>query len=311
MRALRVSPGARLSWLDVPVLSPPGPLGASVHPIAVATCDLDRAVVLGRTPFLLPLHPGPESVAEVTAMGSAVTSVRVGQRVVVPFQISCGSCAPCRLGLTSNCLAVPPISMYGLGLGWRLGTGAVPTLTLSVPFADGMLVPLPDEVEPARLTPAARRAGRRRMHPTSCGVSVDDQMVNRDDGPKLDVGAHPTVPPQTCAGYQPCREWMRTPSPCLTGDAPAWRRMARLLVPRRGGRECCDYQRGDWVTVAKIEVRLVQSSGRPWRGGGGRPSQAAGRWCLCCWRRRCGPLARQGRTRRVELTARPCQRRVK
>ncbi|MGI8678792.1 MAG: zinc-dependent alcohol dehydrogenase [Jatrophihabitans sp.] len=148
MRALRASPGAALTWHDLPAPPPPGPLGATVRPIAIATCDLDRAVILGRTPFLLPLHLGHECVADITAVGSAVTSVRVGQRVIVPFQISCGSCARCRLGLTSNCMAVPPISMYGLGLAAGHWGGAYAD-EMSVPFADGMLVPLPPGVDPA------------------------------------------------------------------------------------------------------------------------------------------------------------------
>ncbi len=148
MRALRAAPGARLSWQDMPAPAAPGPLGAVVHPLAVATCDLDRGVVLGRTPFILPLHLGHECVGEVTAVGSAVTSVQVGQRVVVPFQISCGTCRSCRVALTSNCLSVPPISMYGLGLAAGHWGGAYAD-ELAIPFADGMLVPLPSGVDPA------------------------------------------------------------------------------------------------------------------------------------------------------------------
>src|SRR5690349_11436971 len=42
MRALTASHGGRFTWRDVPVPPPPGPDAAIVHPIAVATCDLDR-----------------------------------------------------------------------------------------------------------------------------------------------------------------------------------------------------------------------------------------------------------------------------
>jgi alcohol dehydrogenase len=147
MRALRAAPGGRLSWQEVPAPRGPGPGQAVVHPIAVATCDLDRQLLLGATPFVLPLHFGHECVAEVLAVGEGVATVRPGQRVVVPFQISCGGCHACRQGHTGNCLAVPPLSMYGFGLAGGHWGGAVSD-ELLVPFADAMLVVLADGIQP-------------------------------------------------------------------------------------------------------------------------------------------------------------------
>ncbi|MCA0154684.1 alcohol dehydrogenase catalytic domain-containing protein [Tsukamurella sp. M9C] len=147
MRALVASPGGRMRWRDVPAPPPPGPGAAVVRPIAVASCDLDRAMALGSTPFPLPFHFGHECVAEVVDVGEGVTTVRPGDRVVVPFQISCGACRSCAAGLTANCLRVPPISMYGFGVVGGHWGGALSDL-LTVPFADGMLVPLPDGVDP-------------------------------------------------------------------------------------------------------------------------------------------------------------------
>jgi threonine dehydrogenase-like Zn-dependent dehydrogenase len=79
-------------------------------PSAMATCDLDRPVGLGATPFPLPLHFGHECVGEVLAVGEAVRTVRPGDRVAVPFQISCGTCLACRNRLTGNCRSVPPMA---------------------------------------------------------------------------------------------------------------------------------------------------------------------------------------------------------
>src|SRR4051794_1609536 len=138
MRALGVAPRGRLSWREVPAPPPPGPDAAVVHPIAVATCDLDRALCLGATPFALPLHLGHECVAEVLAVGEHVATVRPGQRVVVPFQISCGRCRPCQSGLSGNCISVPPLSMYGFGVGGGHWGGALSD-ELTVPYADAML----------------------------------------------------------------------------------------------------------------------------------------------------------------------------
>ena len=147
MRVLELKPGGRLVWESLPAPPPPGPLGAIVRPLAIATCDMDRPIALGATPFLTPLSFGHECVAEVLAVGSDVASVRPGQRVVVPFQISCGACPPCLAGQTANCAAVPPLSMYGFGLSGGHWGGALAD-ELAVPFADGMLVRLPDGLDP-------------------------------------------------------------------------------------------------------------------------------------------------------------------
>jgi alcohol dehydrogenase len=147
MRALVLLPGGRLRWRSVPAPPPPGPLEAVVHPLAIATCDMDRALCAGATPFATPLRFGHECVAEVLSVGGDVATVRPGQRVVVPFQISCGTCAPCRARRTANCATVPPISMYGFGVTGGHWGGAVAD-QLAVPYADGMLVPLPDGLDP-------------------------------------------------------------------------------------------------------------------------------------------------------------------
>ncbi|MGA5543442.1 zinc-dependent alcohol dehydrogenase [Mycobacterium sp. NPDC051198] len=148
MRSLVVSAGGKFRWRAVPSPVLPGPHGALVRPLAVATCDVDRAMMLGRTIFPLPLHLGHECAAEVVEVGEHVNTVRVGDRVVVPFQISCGTCSACLRGHTANCLAVPPTSMYGFGIAGGLWGGALADL-MAVPFADAMLVRLPDGVDPA------------------------------------------------------------------------------------------------------------------------------------------------------------------
>jgi alcohol dehydrogenase len=88
---------------------------------------------------------GHELVARVVEVGAEVEGVRPGQRVVVPFQISCGACRACRRGLTSACSQVPWLSCYGLGAlsgGWG---GATADL-VRVPYADAMLLPAPEQI---------------------------------------------------------------------------------------------------------------------------------------------------------------------
>jgi alcohol dehydrogenase len=154
MRALTAAAGGRLRWGQAPAPVLTGPGAALVRPVAVATCDLDPLIALGASPFPLPLHLGHECVAEVMQTGDQVTGVTPGQRVIVPFQISCGQCPACQAGHTGNCLAVPPVSMYGFGVTGGHWGGAYSDL-LAVPYADAMLVPLPPGVDPAAVASVA------------------------------------------------------------------------------------------------------------------------------------------------------------
>ena len=148
MQQLTLTEKRDVEWLEVPTPQIKGPGQALVRPIAVALCDLDQPTIRGETPIPGPIALGHESVAEVVEVGEGVSTVSPGDLVVVPFQISCGECPRCRAGLTGNCLSVPERSMYGFGpvVGGDWG-GALSDL-LRVPFADAMLVPLPDGVAP-------------------------------------------------------------------------------------------------------------------------------------------------------------------
>ena len=72
----------------------------------------------------------------------------------IPFQISCGSCAACVRGRTSNCQTVPRGSTYGFGP--HVGTwGGFLSEQVVVPYADHMLVPVPDSVASATAASAS------------------------------------------------------------------------------------------------------------------------------------------------------------
>ena len=181
MPALMFLEPGRLAWREVPAPRLQSESDALVRPLAVARCDLDAAVVRGEAPFRgralhylrnhLPAAVGQkglfrdapfqgpyafghESVAEIIEVGAKVTTRRVGERVVVPFQIACGVCGRCRAGLTSCCEAVPARSMYGFGALGGTRWGGVLSDCVRVPFADQMLVPLPDGASPEALASA-------------------------------------------------------------------------------------------------------------------------------------------------------------
>src|ERR1700751_4861398 len=96
-----ISPG-RLEWHDVlrPRLS--ADTDALVRPIAVARCDLDYYIATGTIArrFEGPFALGHEAIGVITDAGDRA-GVVPGDRVVVPFQLSCGRCANCRNGFTN------------------------------------------------------------------------------------------------------------------------------------------------------------------------------------------------------------------
>ena len=148
MQTLMFVGAGKVEWRESPAPRLEGDGEALIRPIAVATCDLDAAIVRGRVPFPAPFALGHEAVAKVLEVGSGVKTVRPGDTVVVPFQPSCGTCAFCARGLTANCKSVPRTSMYGIGsLGgdW----GGMFSDVVRVPFADHMLIALPPGVSPA------------------------------------------------------------------------------------------------------------------------------------------------------------------
>jgi threonine dehydrogenase-like Zn-dependent dehydrogenase len=84
---------------------------------------------------------GHEPMGVVVEVGSAVTSLAVGDRVVIPFNIACGHCFMCRRGLQSQC-ETTQVTEYGSGaalFGYTKLYGQVPggqAEYLRVPLAD-------------------------------------------------------------------------------------------------------------------------------------------------------------------------------
>ena len=148
MRQLIFEAAGRYAWRGVPEPQITAPLQALVRPLLVACCDLDVAVCHGRVPLPPGYAVGHEGLAEVVAVGDEVSGVRVGDRVVVPFQISCGSCRECRRGVTGSCGSVPLMAAYGMAPIAGLDGGGFMSDLVLVPYADAMLVPIPEAIEP-------------------------------------------------------------------------------------------------------------------------------------------------------------------
>src|SRR3954452_11435946 len=149
MRALTYTGAEALEWREVADARIEGDAEAVVRPVAVATCDLDDLIVRGGAPFPAPFVLGHECVAEVIDVGDAVERMRPGDRVVVPLQLSCGTCGACAAGRTGNCESFAIATTYGFGFGPEATRfGGFLSDVVRVPFADAMLVTVPDDLAP-------------------------------------------------------------------------------------------------------------------------------------------------------------------
>lgn len=156
MRHLVIEAPGRLAWRETRRPTLQSGLDAIVRPIAVGRCDLDSGFVRGFAPIASGEPLGHECIAEIVEIGSHVSTVCVGMRVIVAAQISCGTCRACRTGATGRCESVPFAASFGMGREGNYG-GALADY-LRVPFADAMLVPMPTTLDPVDIIGAADMA---------------------------------------------------------------------------------------------------------------------------------------------------------
>lgn len=121
-----------------------GICGSDLHLYEVLGPFMRRGDILGHEPMGIVEEVGPE-----------VKRLRVGDRVVVPFNIACGHCWMCEQGLFSQC-ETTQVREYGSGAaiyGYSVLYGAVPggqAEYLRVPYADFGPVQVPKVGEDER-----------------------------------------------------------------------------------------------------------------------------------------------------------------
>src|SRR6516162_3145913 len=145
MRQLVLTAPGKVTWEEAPDPVPEA-RGALLRPLAVARCDLDAPMGLQGI-FPTPFPVGHEIVAEVIDVGSAVGKRHIGERVIVPFQLSCGECPVCRSGRFGGCAVfrAPAGGAFGFGSAGGGHGGGIADL-IAVPAADHFLIPAPDGV---------------------------------------------------------------------------------------------------------------------------------------------------------------------
>jgi threonine dehydrogenase-like Zn-dependent dehydrogenase len=115
-----------------------GLCGSDLHLYTVLAPFLDPGDVLGHEPMGVVAEVGPE-----------VTAVAPGDRVVIPFNISCGDCWMCNHQLHSQC-ETTQVHQYGTGaslFGYTKLYGQVPggqAEYLRVPFGNSLPIKVPE-----------------------------------------------------------------------------------------------------------------------------------------------------------------------
>jgi threonine dehydrogenase-like Zn-dependent dehydrogenase len=126
------------------------PTDAIIKITSTAICGSDLHLYEVMTPFMEKGDiMGHEPMGIVQEIGSGVKNVKVGDRVVIPFNIACGSCVMCKKGLTTQCEITQVREMdRGAALfGYTKLYGHVPggqAEYLRVPHADFMAKKVPD-----------------------------------------------------------------------------------------------------------------------------------------------------------------------
>lgn len=127
------------------------PNDAIVRVELAAICGSDLHLYHGMMPDTRVGHTfGHEFVGRVEAVGPSVQRLTVGDRVMVPFNIYCGSCFFCARGLFSNCHNVNPNATAVGGIyGYSHTTGGYDggqAELVRVPFADVGPSIIPDDI---------------------------------------------------------------------------------------------------------------------------------------------------------------------
>ena len=138
---------------------------------------------------------GHEFMGEVVEVGAGVTSLRPGDRVVVPFPIACGACLPCRQGLTSLCdnsnpnaeMAEALYGFSGAGLfGYSHlygGYAGGQAQFVRVPFADVGPIPIPDGLTDEQVLFLSDVFPTGYMAAENCGIQPGDVVAVWGCGP--------------------------------------------------------------------------------------------------------------------------------
>jgi alcohol dehydrogenase len=140
MRAVVYHGPGQKAWEDAPDPQIVDETDAIVRVDAVTICGTDLHILKGDVPAVTDGRIlGHEAVGTVEAVGTAVSSVKPGDRVLVSCISACGRCRYCRVAQYGQCIG---------GGGWILGhlIDGTQAEKVRVPFADTSTYLVPDGV---------------------------------------------------------------------------------------------------------------------------------------------------------------------
>jgi len=178
MRALVYDGPGRREWKTAPDPRIIDETDAIIGVDTTTICGTDLHILKGDVPEVTPGRIlGHEAVGTVEAVGSAVTTIRPGDRVLVSCISACGRCRYCREGSYGQCRG---------GGGWILGhlIDGTQAQFVRVPFADTSTYVLPPTVSDERAIMLSD------ILPTSYEVGVLNGTVRPADFVAI-VGAGP------------------------------------------------------------------------------------------------------------------------
>ncbi|MFC4410342.1 zinc-dependent alcohol dehydrogenase [Chungangia koreensis] len=154
-----------------------------------AICGSDLHLLHGMIPNLGKDYViGHEPMGVVEEVGQDVTKVKVGDRVIIPFNIACGTCWYCTHDLESQCDNSNDNGEMGAYFGYSDTTGGFPggqAEYLRVPYANftSFLIPEKSEVPDEKLALLADVAPTAYWSVDNAGVKSGDTVIVLGCGP--------------------------------------------------------------------------------------------------------------------------------
>ncbi len=145
MKALVYHGPGQKSWEEVPDPTIVAPTDVIVQVDTTTICGSDLHILKGDVPEVTPGRVlGHEAVGTITEIGSAVSTLAVGDRVIVSCIKSCGKCAACKQGLYAHCMGEEGAA----GMGWIFGhlIDGTQAEYVRVPYAENSVYLLPEGV---------------------------------------------------------------------------------------------------------------------------------------------------------------------